>query len=115
MCVILAQRILKVVFLLIDDLSPFRLLLAAENPTCIIFGFYDKYPKNRNIDMVDLRRAAAARNNQIVEFDIGLFVQIFSDYRTDCSFAYASFHFGVLEQCFQKKQGNNEQENPKDT
>ena len=80
MCVILAQRILKVVFLLIDDLCPFRLLLAAENPTCVILGFYDKYPENRNINMVDLRRAAAGRNNQIMKFDIGFFIQIFSDY-----------------------------------
>ena len=57
--VVLPQRVLEFESAVVELLRPLRLLLAAENPTCVIFGFYDKYPENRNIDMVDLRRAAA--------------------------------------------------------
>ncbi len=79
MWVILGEGILKVVFVLIDELSGFGLVVGGENRRCVIFGLYEKHGEKGKINMVDLGGGGGGGNNEIVKLDIGFLMEMFSD------------------------------------
>ncbi len=59
--VVLADRVLELRFVAIDDLCPQRLICASIDPTLHILRLYDENPEPRYDYMIDLGSSTAGR------------------------------------------------------
>jgi len=67
---VLPDRILKLALFLVNGLGPLGLILLTENPAAQVLCFDHKHAEARNVYMVDLRRAAAIWNGNVVKYVI---------------------------------------------
>ena len=82
MPVILVQRILELELLAArQGLRPLRTLLIAKNPAGHVFGLDHENAEARNDDVVDLRRALAGGQRDVVDVfvDVGIEEDFFGD------------------------------------
>lgn len=73
--VVLSQRILELVFLLVDDLCPLPLILRSEDPARHVLGLDNKQSVYRYQYMVDLRRPVRRGKDHVVDSAVDRFIQ----------------------------------------
>ena len=68
--IILAEGILKMLFVPKDALCPTRVVLTAKNPALVGFGFHDKDAETGNDNVIDLRSGSCRRQHDIRDQDV---------------------------------------------
>jgi hypothetical protein len=70
MTIVLVKRVLKLVFLAKDALSPLTTLLVTENPSIHVLRFDNKYPMSRHDDMINLRSSIRCLDSDVIDIEI---------------------------------------------